>query len=410
MLNVLDSIQEWMMEVLRECIISNLSGLFDQINTEVGEVAANVGTTPAAWNAGVFSMIRNLSDNVVVPIAGMVITFVLCYELITMLVERNNFHDFESFALFKWVFKACVAVYLVTNTFNITMAVFDLAQTVVQRSAGIITSSTSVDFAAAIGDVAAEQETFRSWLLDQSPVEILNHAFEYSAREDILMEMEGLALTAPLAAALSESPCPMADVFKDFCDMETSHMDNIRACIEGRAEHLLEAHWKETRAIPLYRHDSTYAAEHGEGRAFRISRRTNFACRNAIETLLLDISSKTPLSSAAVKDVLTEFGPERVAYVLAVSLLEKKGDRHFSQSNMEWASSVPMSGMEGSALCSCTLYSDLCDLNSFVTLARKEMAAMLEPPEKKPSIKEQLSAGLDSGKQPAAKRKDREVR
>ena len=86
MLNVLDSIREWMMEVLRECIISNLSGLFDQSNTEVGEVAANVGTTPAAWNAGVFSMIRNLSDNVVVPIAGMVITFVLCYELITMLL------------------------------------------------------------------------------------------------------------------------------------------------------------------------------------------------------------------------------------------------------------------------------------------------------------------------------------
>lgn len=159
MLNVLDSIREWMIEVLWECIISNLSGLFDQINTEVGEVAANVGTTPAAWNAGVFSMIRNLSDNVVVPIAGMVITFVLCYELITMLMERNNFHDFESFALFKWVFKACVAVYLVTNTFNITMAIFDLAQTVVQRSAGIITGTTSVDFAAAIGDVAAQLET-----------------------------------------------------------------------------------------------------------------------------------------------------------------------------------------------------------------------------------------------------------
>ncbi len=159
MLNVLDSIREWMIEVLRECIISNLSGLFDQINTEVGEVAANVGTTPAAWNAGVFSMIRNLSDNVVVPIAGMVITFVLCYELITMLMERNNFHDFESFALFKWVFKACVAVYLVTNTFNITMAIFNLAQTVVQRSAGIITGTTSVDFAAAIGDVAAQLET-----------------------------------------------------------------------------------------------------------------------------------------------------------------------------------------------------------------------------------------------------------
>ena len=77
MLSILDTVQEWIMNFLRECILDNLSGMFDQINTEVGEVAANVGTTPAAWNAGVFSMIRNLSDNVVVPIAGIVLTFVV---------------------------------------------------------------------------------------------------------------------------------------------------------------------------------------------------------------------------------------------------------------------------------------------------------------------------------------------
>ena len=93
MLNILDTIQEWIMGILKDCIMGNLNGMFDQINTEVGEVAANVGTTPAAWNAGVFSMIRNLSDNVVVPIAGIIITFVLCYELISMLMEKNNFHD-----------------------------------------------------------------------------------------------------------------------------------------------------------------------------------------------------------------------------------------------------------------------------------------------------------------------------
>ena len=90
MLNILDTIQEWIMGILKECIMGNLNGMFDQINTEVGEVAANVGTTPAAWNAGVFSMIRNLSDNVVVPIAGMVLTFVMCYELIIMIIDRNN--------------------------------------------------------------------------------------------------------------------------------------------------------------------------------------------------------------------------------------------------------------------------------------------------------------------------------
>ena len=93
MLNILDIIKDWIKEILRECIMGNLDGMFDQINNEVGEVAANVGTTPAAWNAGVFSMIRNLSDTVVVPVAGIILTFVLCYELISMLMEKNNFHD-----------------------------------------------------------------------------------------------------------------------------------------------------------------------------------------------------------------------------------------------------------------------------------------------------------------------------
>ena len=156
MLNILDTIQEWIMGILKDCIMGNLNGMFDQINTEVGEVAANVGTTPAAWNAGVFSMIRNLSDNVVVPVAGMVLTFVMCYELISMIIDRNNLHDFETFAIYKWIVKTFVAVYLVSHTFDITMAIFEMAQTVVQRSAGIITGSTSVDFAAALGDVSTQ--------------------------------------------------------------------------------------------------------------------------------------------------------------------------------------------------------------------------------------------------------------
>jgi len=158
MLNILDIITDWIKGILRDCIMGNLDGMFDQINSEVGEVAANVGTTPAAWNAGVFSIIRNLSDNVVVPIAGMIITFVLCYELISMLMEKNNFHDFETYAIYKWALKAFIAVYLVTHTFDITMAIFDLAQNVVHQSAGIITNSTSIEFAAALGDVAAQLE------------------------------------------------------------------------------------------------------------------------------------------------------------------------------------------------------------------------------------------------------------
>ncbi len=123
-----------------------------------GEVAAEVGTTPASWNAGVFSMIRNLSDNVVVPVAGLIITFILSYELITMIIDKNNLHVFDTFTIYKWIFKAFVAVYLVTHTFDITMAIFDVTQNIVHQSSGIITGTTSIDFAAALGDIESQLE------------------------------------------------------------------------------------------------------------------------------------------------------------------------------------------------------------------------------------------------------------
>ena len=159
MLNILEIIQDWIKDILRDCIMGNLDGMFDQINNEVGEVASTVGQTPADWNAGVFSMIRSLSDNVVVPIAGIILTFVLCYELITMIIEKNNLHDFETFTLYKWIFMVFVAVYLVTHTFDITMAIFEVGQSVVQQSSGVINGSTNIDFAAALGDVEAQLET-----------------------------------------------------------------------------------------------------------------------------------------------------------------------------------------------------------------------------------------------------------
>lgn len=151
MFDILGSIEEWFRGILIGCIMDNLSGMFDEINSGVGEIAANVGKTPAAWNAGVFSMIQTLSDNVVVPISGIILTFVLTYELISMLMERNNFHDFESFTIFRWIFKAFVAVCLVTHTFDITMAIFDVAQHIVTQSAGIIAGNTSINFSEALG-------------------------------------------------------------------------------------------------------------------------------------------------------------------------------------------------------------------------------------------------------------------
>ena len=143
-------IEDWFRGILTDGILSNLSGLFDSVNTEVGEIATQVGTTPAGWNAGIFNMIRSLSENVIVPIAGVIITFVMCYELIQLVIEKNNLHDLDTWIFFKWIFKTFVAVLLVTNTWNIVMGVFDITQSVVNDSAGVIISDTSIDIATVI--------------------------------------------------------------------------------------------------------------------------------------------------------------------------------------------------------------------------------------------------------------------
>ncbi|MBR4577975.1 MAG: ABC transporter permease [Oscillospiraceae bacterium] len=132
-----------------------IATMFGDVNEKVGTIAAEVGKTPQAWNANIFSMIQSLSENVIVPIAGLVITYVLCYELKSMVIDKNNMHDFDTFMFFKWFFKAWVAVFLVTHTFDITMAVFDVAQHVVARSAGVIGGSTSIDVASALSSLQA---------------------------------------------------------------------------------------------------------------------------------------------------------------------------------------------------------------------------------------------------------------
>lgn len=142
---VLEKIAEWLKGVLIDGIMNNLSGMFDAVNEQVGNVATQVGKTPSAFAPGVFSMVRNVSESVIIPIAGMILTFIACYELIQLIIEHNNLANFETWIFFKWVFKTFAAVLLITNTFNITMAVFDVAQHVVNASAGIISGSTAID-------------------------------------------------------------------------------------------------------------------------------------------------------------------------------------------------------------------------------------------------------------------------
>ena len=155
---ILDKITEWLREMMVEAIMSNLSGMFESVNHQVGEIAASVGMTPAAFSPGVFAMVRNISESVIIPIAGLILTFVACYELIQLIMDHNNLANFETWIFFKWVFKTFLAVMLITNTFNITLAVFDVAQHVVSASAGIITGSTAIDGSA----LTAMEETLNT--------------------------------------------------------------------------------------------------------------------------------------------------------------------------------------------------------------------------------------------------------
>ena len=139
-----DWLTDWLKEILIEGIMGNLTGLFDTVNTRVGEIAVQVGTTPAAWNAGVFSLIRQLSETVILPIAGLVLTFVATYELIQLLIEKNNLHDLDYWIFFKWIFKTAAAILILSNTFNIVMAVFDMSQSVIANAAAAITEGSVI--------------------------------------------------------------------------------------------------------------------------------------------------------------------------------------------------------------------------------------------------------------------------
>ena len=139
-----DWINEWIKGLLVDGIMDNLGGLFENVNSQIGEIATQVGTTPGQWNPGVFSLIRQLSETVVLPIAGLVLTFVATYELIQLIIDRNNLHDVDTWIFFKWLFKTAAAVLILSNTFNIVMAVFDVSQSVINSAGGLIADSTAV--------------------------------------------------------------------------------------------------------------------------------------------------------------------------------------------------------------------------------------------------------------------------
>lgn len=156
---IIQAIEDWFREILTEGITTNLTGLFDQVNEKVGEIAGQVGSTPQNWNTAIFNMVHNLSENVMVPIAGVILAIVMTLELIQMIVDRNNFHnDVDTFQFFKWAFKTAGAVLIVTNTWDIVMAVFDLGHEIIVESAGVVIGDTSIDMTDFITDLEGKLE------------------------------------------------------------------------------------------------------------------------------------------------------------------------------------------------------------------------------------------------------------
>ena len=189
----------------------------------------------------------------------------------------------------------------------------------------------------------AEQESFRDWLKGQPPEEILNHAYEYTIREDILLSLEYHELTDAQADALMESPSPLADVFRNFEKLETDHMDTVWDCMENRADAILEEQRRVLREMPVYTQSGTYAHEHGELEQYRASNEANMACKQAIEDAIRDHYRGYSLDGkAAVAEVVRAFGTERTMYILANTVRQKDWDGRISPSNKDWAKSIPI--------------------------------------------------------------------
>ena len=239
----------------------------------------------------------------------------------------------------------------------------------------------------------AEQEKFRDWLLSQSPEEILNHTYQYTVREDILLSLEYNDLSREQASALLASPTPLADVFKDYEHAETDYMQTLFSFVESRANDMIEEQRKQDQA-PLYRESAAYAREHGEMDAYRLSFKANVACKEAIEKAIAENYSDNRLNTCCVKEIIDRFGQERVAYVLAATVQVKDWDERFSRSNKEWAASISVvddgndiMGDRRTRFVVDRSHSGLTDL--FITAFRREQQKQKEAPQRM-SIYEKL--------------------
>ena len=256
----------------------------------------------------------------------------------------------------------------------------------------------------------AEQEKFRDWLLEQSPKDILDHAYEYTTREDILLEMEYLDLSDAQANALLESKTPIADIFKAFEKTETGHMDDIRESIESRANDEIKRQREELLNMPVYPLPASQARERGELEEYRKSHRANVACKDAIEDAIRKNYKENCLDFAGVKAVLERFGVERTCYVLAATVQDKDWDGRISQSNKSWAKAFHVSdednawgGKRRREYEVDKAHPGLTDM--FVTQIRKEVELMKE---RKPSVLKKLKEA-QAQTAPKAPKKHREA-
>lgn len=247
----------------------------------------------------------------------------------------------------------------------------------------------------------AEQDTYRKWLLTQPPEEILNHTYEYTVREDILLSLEYHDLTDAQAAALLKSPSPLADMFREFDNRQTDHMDHVFSAMEDRANDVLEAEAEKRRILretPVYRYPAGYAREHNELEQYRASHKANVACKEAIEAAISAHYSDNRLGKEAALEVIEAFGMERTMYVLANTVRHKDWDGRISQDNKRWAMTIPVyedknqwGDDRNTDFVVDKSHPGLTDL--FVTQARKEYA--LAQQQEKPSVRQKLKTQPD---------------